>query len=120
MNKAQVIPYFWNQFQWPAYDENTVPDNAKAPIITFNNIISKFEDNVMLNADLWYRSKSWETIEEKAAEIAEAIGYRWDCDIDNGKVHIYQGSPFSQHMPDDDDSMRRIRINIIVNYDTAI
>ena len=39
MNKEQAIHFFWSQFGLPAYDENSVPDDAQMPYITYNVVI---------------------------------------------------------------------------------
>ena len=35
MDKYQAINEFWNRFGVMAYDENTVPDDAELPYITY-------------------------------------------------------------------------------------
>lgn len=44
MDRAQAIHSFWNSFGLKAYDENTVPDNAKLPYITYEVAVSSFDD----------------------------------------------------------------------------
>lgn len=111
MDKAQAIHQFWSSFGLTAYDENTVPENAEMPYITYSVSTGAIDDILMLTGSLWYRSPSWRDASIKADEIAQAVGtngYRI-AKVDNGYLWINQGSPFSQRMADpSDDMVRRI------------
>lgn len=111
MDKAQAIHQFWSSFGLTAYDENTVPENAEMPYITYAVSTGAIDDILMLTGSLWYRSPSWRDVSIKADEIAQAVGangYRI-AKVDNGYLWINQGSPFSQRMADpSDDMVRRI------------
>lgn len=122
MNKAQAIHKFWSSFGLPAFDPNTVPDNetAQMPYITYEMKSDNIGNEVALNASLWYRSTSWEEITLKSEEIAAEIQKISPVKIDGGYCWIKRGSPFSQRMSDEDDSVRRILINITVEYLTEI
>jgi hypothetical protein len=118
MTKGQAIQYFWESFGLTAYDENTVPDDAKLPYITYSVETDSIGNTVMSNTSLWYRSYSWKEISEKAEEIAQAIVrmYPPSIKIDGGRLYITKGTPFSQRMKDEsDDAVRRILLNI--NYE---
>lgn len=121
MDKSQAIQKFWEGFDLPAYDETTVPDDAKLPRITYNVKTDSLDGVVSMNASLWYRSKSWKEISQKAEEISEYISNMMppSIPIDNGRVYISKGSPFAQRMTDPDDSIRRIYLNIQVEFLTA-
>lgn len=121
MDKAQAIDAFWNSFGLPAYDENTVPQNATLPRITYNVATGSLEDVISLTGSLWYRSSSWRDISLKAKEIERRLGLHGGevIDLDDGKLWLVKGSPFSQRMPDPDNSIRRIYINIQAEFLTA-
>ena len=121
MDKSQAIDNFWNGFGIPAYDENTVPDDASFPRITYNVETDSFDNPVGMNASLWYRSTAWKDISKKAEEIGEYITKMFPptIQIDGGRLYITKGSPFAQRMPDPDDSIRRIYLNIEAEYLTA-
>lgn len=112
MTKIQALNKFWNSFGLMAYDEGSVPDNAKLPYITYSAGDDDFGYPMSLTASIWYKSKSWATITAKCDEIAERIG-RGGVTVpyDGGMIWIYKGSPFAQRMIDPDDSIRRIYIN---------
>lgn len=123
MDSLKAINTFWNTFL-KAYDENTVPESAMVvnggKYITYNVSTSYFDEPVMLSASLWYKSTSWAEITKKAEEIGETIGIGgMVIPCDDGYIWIKRGVPFSQRMSDEDDTIRRIYINIEVEYLTA-
>ena len=121
MDKSQAIDNFWNKFGIPAYDENTVPQDAPLPRITYNVETDSFDNPVGMNASLWYRSTAWKDISKKAEEIGEYITKMFPptIQIDGGRLYITKGSPFAQRMSDPDDSIRRIYLSIEAEYLTA-
>ena len=118
MNKAQAIQNFWSGFGLPAWDSTTVPTGDDAPdfpFITYNVIEDRLDSDIALTASLWYRSSSWREIEEKASEIAMALGSGGkSIKIDDGYLWLRIGYPYAQRMADDTDNMIR-RIYLIVN-----
>jgi hypothetical protein len=119
MDKAQALNSFWNSFGIFAYDENTVPKNAEMPYITYNVSTGKMEDIILLSASLWYHETSWKNIQKKADEIAEYIGQSHIIKLDKGYLYITQGTPFAQRMSDENPDIRRIYLNLAVEYLTA-
>lgn len=124
MDKWQAIQTFWEGFGVPAYDETTVPlgDNSpEFPYITYEMRTGAMGNTVALSASLWDKSNSWERISKKADDIAKAVGEygHITIPIEGGYVYITQGSPFAQRMSDEDDSIRRILMNIMVEFLTT-
>lgn len=120
-DKAQALHQFWSGFDWPAYDENSIPDDApNSQYITYSASFDNIDNEVMLSGSLWLRSDRWAEISQKADEIAEILYHRYPIQIKGGYMWIKRGSPFIQRMSDpNDDKMRRIYINITVEYLTA-
>lgn len=122
MNKEQAIQNFWASFGIPAYDESTVPTDAKMPYITYNVATDSLDNVVNLYASLWYRSSSWAEISNKKDEIEKALGkngYRIK-QLDEGYVWMTKGTPFAQRMGDpEDDMIRRIYMNVQAEFLTA-
>lgn len=119
-NKEQTLHTFWSNFGLKAYDENSVPDNAVLPYLTYNVSVSGYDETTMMNASLWYRSTSWSDITAKAEEISRAIGLSGKTlAYDDGKIYLTKGSPFSQRMSDEDDTIRRIYFNVTAEYLSA-
>ena len=121
MDKEQAIYSFWSGFGIDAYEENSVPDDAEMPYITYAPQTGSIDDPVILTGSIWYRSTSWKNVSRKAQEIAEATGRGYYINkVDGGYLMITQGSPFSQHIPDpSDDMIRRIYINLNAEFLTA-
>lgn len=119
MDKAQAIQQFWEQFDLPTYDENTVDDDAIMPYITYGVSTGSIEDVINLSASIWYRSNSWNAITKKADEIAKTITEMNppSIKIDGGRLYLAKGSPFAQRMDDpSDDSVRRIYLNLQAEF----
>lgn len=118
MDKAQALYSFWSGFTLPAYDENSVPDTAVMPYITYSTITDSFENVVNLSGSLYYKSMSWAAISKKAEEIADYITTGGKViKLDSGYVWICRGVPFAQRMGEEnDDTVRRIVINLQAEY----
>ena len=120
MTKEQAYHAFLTSFEWTVYDENTVPDDAALPRITYNLSVAEFGFPVAMSISLWDRSTSWTSVTNKANEIYNAIGLGGKLiPFDGGKIWIKRGQPFSQRMSDENDSIRRIYIVLEVEYLTA-
>ncbi len=119
MDKAQALNIFWNSFDLTAYDELTVPDNAKLPYITYEVKTDSFENVLQLSASVWYRSTSWANAEQKVAQIARYIVKQDPCTIriDGGRMHITKATPWGTRMIDPNDSgVRRVLMNINIEF----
>lgn len=119
MTKEQALNSFWNSFGLPAYDENTIPDDVEMPYITFEVSTGRMEDLILLSASLWYRSQSWAEITQKANQIGQAIARMMPPAIalDNGRLYLYQGSPFTRRMAEpSDNGVRRIVLNVQAEF----
>ena len=121
MTKAAAIYQFWNSFGLTAYEENTVPDDAKFPYITYQLVTDSFDREVAVTASLWYRSESWTDINAKTEEISQKIsrgGKIISCD--GGAIWLKRGQPFAQNMRDEsDDLIKRKYLNITAEFMTA-
>jgi len=125
MDKSHWYQTFWSQFGWPAFDEATVPrelngQQVEPPYITYMTMEDELEHPVYPNASLWDYGTSWTRISQKAKEIAETIGLGGQVfKLDSGRVWVQRGHPFAQRMSDENDMIRRIVINIEVEFLTA-
>lgn len=120
MDKVQALHAFWNSFGIPAYDENSVPQTAVMPYITYTVATDSLGNAIPLSGNIWYRERTWKNITQKADEIARAVsehGY-YSAKLDNGYMWLTGGSPFAQRMTDTD-PVKRIYINIMAEFLTA-
>ena len=122
--KAATIYEFWNSFEMPAYEENSVPtgeDAPKFPYITYQLVTDSLGGEVAMSASLWYRGTSWVESNAKTEEISQRIGRNGAVlDCNGGKVWIKRGTPFAQNMGDESDNLiKRKYLNITAEYLTA-
>ena len=121
MTKAAAIYQFWSGFGLTAYEENTVPDDAAFPYITYQLVTDSFDREIPLTASLWYRSESWTAVNAKTDEISQKIsrgGKIISCD--GGAIWLKRGQPFAQNMGDEsDDLIKRKYINSTAEFMTA-
>ena len=121
MTKAAAIYQFWSSFGLTAYEENTVPDDAVFPYITYQLVTDSFDREIPLTASIWYRSESWAGINAKTDEISQEIsrgGKVIPCD--GGAIWLKRGQPFAQNMGDEsDDLIKRKYLNITAEFMTA-
>ena len=121
MTKTAAIYQFWNSFGLTAYEENTVPDDASFPYITYQLMTDSFDREIPLTASIWYRSESWTAINAKTEEISQKIsrgGKIIPCD--GGAIWLKRGQPFAQNMGDESDGLiKRKYINITAEFMTA-
>jgi hypothetical protein len=69
------------------------------------------------SASIWDRSTSWQGVDELANEIAERISRMNTIKLDDGRMFITKGSPFSQHMMEEGDlAIRRNVLTIGVQF----
>lgn len=119
MNKTQALHQFWNSFEIDAYEENSVPDDAKLPYITYQNESDMLDVKCLLTANIWYKSTSWKKIIDKAEEISKKINLHghYIKEFDNGFLYITSGEPFMQTMSDPaDELVKRVLLNITIEY----
>ena len=121
MTKAAAIYQFWSGFGLTAYEENTVPEDAAFPYVTYQLVTDGFDRDVSATASLWYRGESWTAINAKTEEIAQRIGLGGKIiKCDGGRIWIKRGQPFAQNMGDEsDDLIKRKYLNVNIEYFTA-
>ena len=117
MDKSQAVHYLWSQFGLNAYDENSVPDGAEMPYITYSAVTDSIEYVALLTGSLWYRETTWENISKKADEISASLKDGLVIKINEGYAYFYRGTPFAQRMGDEaDDMIKRVYFNVNAEY----
>lgn len=117
MDAEQVIHNFWSSFGIPAYDDNSVPQDAVLPYITYDISYDSFDNDVVMNASIWDRTTSWDELSRTAKEITD--NYRNNgvkLRTDRGIVWIKPGNPLYRRMGNDDQNIKRMILNIICEY----
>ena len=121
MTKAAAIYQFWSSFGLTAYEENTVPDDATFPYVTYQLVTDSFDREVQDTASIWYRSESWTAINAKTEEISQRISRGGKIiSFDGGAIWLKRGQPFAQSMGDESDNLiKRKYLNITAEFMTA-
>lgn len=118
MNKYNALQNFWSSFGVDAYDENTVPDDAKLPYITYSVSTGSFDYPVSMSASIYDRSMKWISVTEIANRIEKALknGGKY-LNYGDGAIWIRMGTPWAQRLSDtSNDTIRRIVLNLEVEY----
>ena len=117
MDKYQAVHEFWNSFGIPAYDESTVPESPGSFYITYSAVADSLGRAVLMSASIWKtNTTSWSEISQKAEQISDALIQVKTIPLDTGYLYITRGQPFAQRMQDENDTVRRIYINIMAEY----
>lgn len=117
MDKQQAYHSLWSSFNLPAYDENSVPDDAQKPYITYQVILGDLDGPVYPSASLWYRSTSWNDIDLKLKEIAAYIEDMQPVPLDDGGyMYVTKGTPFAQRMTEEDRTVKRYYLNLAIEF----
>ena len=119
MTKAAALHNFFSGFGLTAYEENSVPDDAVFPYLTYSLTTDSFSNYPStITISLWYRSTSWTAANAKCEEISAAIGLGGQLiECDCGKIWIKRGQPFANSTGDaDDELIKRKIINVSADY----
>lgn len=119
MDKYQAIHEFWNSFGIPAYDSSTVPEEQSRGdfYITYEATVDRLDNAVPLTASIWKAgTNSWSEISQKAEQISDDLVQVKTIPLDIGYLYLTRGRPFAQRMTDEDDTVRRIYINLMAEF----
>ena len=108
---AKALKAFYSGFGIPAYAEDSVPDTAQLPYITYTAVQSGVFSSATHQARVWYPGTGYAQVNAKADEIIAAIGQGKRLKAGRGFVCIYPGTPLCQMQPADDKT-RIVYINL--------
>lgn len=112
MDKYEALYNFWKSFEvTEAYREDTVPDDAKFPYITYEAVSSGFDEDVSASVNVWTRSSAWTQADTLANSIETALKDGGQIlHYDDGIIWITANSSFAQDMSDPDDALIRRKL----------
>ena len=94
MTKDKAYHNFLSSLGWKAYDENTVPEDATIPRITYSFADAEFGNPVAMSVSAWDSSYSWETVTEMRDALYDAIGLGGKIiPYDDGRIWVKRGQP---------------------------
>lgn len=112
---AKALHSFYSGFSVPAYAEDSVPDDAKLPYITYTVPQSGVFNGTTHQARIRYATDkgapSNVAVNAKADEVIAAIGQGVKLKAGKGFVCIYPGTPLAQMQPADD-ATRIVYLNL--------
>ena len=118
MTKAQALDSFWNLFGIRAYEATTVNDERTGDFyITYEVATDSLDRAVPMSASIWeLNSTSWSRVSAKADEISDALIQVKTIPLDIGYLYVTRGQPFAQRVSSENDSVRRVYINIMAEF----
>lgn len=126
MTKEQAIHQYWNKFvvdskSIKAYDENTVPQDAAMPYITYEVAVGSLGANILTQVDIWGRGTAWTEVTKIAETICNTIGMGGDdARYDGGRAHIMLDDTHYRRTPDDNSDIRHLTMNIITEFQSEV
>lgn len=106
-NVARALYRFFSGFSLPAYVENSVPDDAELPYITYQLIDPDWRaDGTSLYARIWYKDTSYNAVSAKVDEIKAEVGEMASIPTEGGAIYIAPSTPYVQVMPMDDTTIK--------------
>lgn len=114
-NTASALYAFWSGFGIPAYLENTVPDEATLPYITYNLIETESTEPSTHYAQIFYRDTSNVSILAKVDAIRAEIGQGKLLPCTGGYIMLRQSNPFVQMIIGEDPAEKRAYLNLQIN-----
>ena len=121
MTPEAAIYQFMSGFDIPAYAASSVPSEEPFPYITYDLTISDGIDGgeVMMTANVWYRTESESEPNAKVREIYKRIGSGGiTLQCDGGMIWLKRGTPWAQavNVSGADEKIKRRYLNIDVEY----
>lgn len=118
MTKIEAYNDFWQQFGVPAYDEFSVPDEAKLPYITYELSTDTFDNQVTVSANIWTRNTSWKQAYDILDRVEKRIlGGGSNIPYDGGTIWITSASPWCRRLSSDTDSLiKRLFLNLSAEF----
>lgn len=117
MTPAAAIHSFLSGFGLTAYEVNSVPENAEMPYLTYDPVIDYWQNETVLQVNLWYRGTENTIPNAKAKEIGDALNGGKILPCEGGAIWVKRGTPFVQSMADPKDaSIKRRYINLSTEF----
>lgn len=116
LNKFSAQKVYWSSFGFPAYQEQTVPDDVKFPYITYQTASGSLNGVVNVSASVYYKGTSWASIMQEVLQMEKSIDRQ--VFIDGGIMKVRKPiSNFAQPMPESGDTkIRRMLLTVEIEF----
>ena len=112
---ANALYEFFSGFGIPAYLQDTIPDNAQMPYITYELFEPECLTTAFFNASVWYKDTGLDAISRKVDEIRDAIGNGGvTLHTEEGVIRLYRDERFAQMMSDPNPETKRAYLSMII------
>ena len=113
---ATALYEFWNTFGVDAYPEDTIPDEAKPPYLTYEITIPEWYGMATYNVKIWTKSTSFKQVVFLADSISKAIGDGKRIPVKNGgNIWLFKDENFFQIMPSEDINQKNAYLSMIIH-----
>ena len=120
MTRYEAQYQFWASFGLPVYEETYVANihDISYPYITFQGVSAEFNNNTLINVNIWTRSESFATVTQIAEEIQRRFEKGRTIIRYNGGAFWYTAeSNFMQMMGDPEDNyIKRITMTLLIHW----
>lgn len=118
LTKFTAQKVYWSSFGLPAYEEHTVPDDAKYPYLTYQAVNGQLGGVLNASGNLYYKGTSWAKIMQEVEQMEKAIDRQ--IFIDGGIMKVRKPlSNFAQPMPENDSKVRRMLLTVEIEFLSA-
>lgn len=107
---ALALQKFFSGFGLPAYEENSVPDDAELPYITYEIAAGDWLDQTSISATVWYKGTSYIGLFKKIDEIEKKVDGGLSIQTVDGVVYLFKDTPFSQPINTTDDKVKAVTL----------
>ena len=111
---AAALYGFFSGFGIPAYVEETVPDNAALPYLTYELKEPEPGGNTSLKARVWYEGTGFGPIVDKVGQIKQAIGQGVSLPVQTGAIWLWPDTNFCQFQPTDEPKLKVAYLSLIL------
>ena len=118
--KAAALFKFFNSFGLEAHPSSAT-EGAQLPYITYDLAVGADDSgDVNIPVNIWYRTDSEKTLNDKVEEISARIGRGGTTlPCDGGFIWLTRGTPWAQAVKDpDDETVKRRFLNITAKFET--
>lgn len=109
---AKALKTFVGGFGIPAYASDSIPDDVRAPYLTYPVQEPEWNQKATFYIQGWYRTTGFAEPLAKADEIVREIGEGIIISTDSGPMVIYPETPLIQTTTDGDYKMFYINLSI--------
>lgn len=116
-NIAIALYDFWSSFGIPVYVEDTVPDDAQMPYITYRLAQPDWLNPMSMYARVWYRGTSFAGIAAKVDQISKALEHGFSVSGDGFYMVLTKDVNFCQYMPGDttDEMVKAAYLSLVMH-----